>query len=44
MNKFEYAAVPGSRRVEMAIKEAAARVKINRLLENAGWRFFPEDQ
>ena len=26
----------------MANKEATARIKINRLLETAGWRFFPE--
>jgi type I restriction enzyme R subunit len=26
----------------MAAKEATARIKINRLLEAAGWRFFPE--
>ena len=26
----------------MPDKEAAARVKINKLLEAAGWRFFPE--
>lgn len=25
-----------------AVKEAAARIKINRLLEAAGWRFFPD--
>lgn len=25
------------------MKEAAARIKINKLLEGAGWRFFPED-
>ncbi len=25
------------------VKEAAARIKINRLLEATGWRFFPED-
>jgi type I restriction enzyme, R subunit len=24
------------------MKEAAARIKINKLLEIAGWRFFPE--
>lgn len=24
------------------MKEAAARIKINKLVENAGWRFFPE--
>ncbi|NTU54456.1 MAG: hypothetical protein HGA97_12350 [Chlorobiaceae bacterium] len=24
-------------------KEASARIKINKLLENAGWRFFPEN-
>jgi type I restriction enzyme R subunit len=24
------------------MKEAAARIKINKLLENAGWRFFPD--
>lgn len=27
----------------MPCKEATARIKINRLLEAAGWRFFPED-
>lgn len=27
----------------MAQKEATARIKINRLLESAGWRFFAED-
>ncbi len=26
----------------MASKEATARIKINKLLEAAGWRFFPE--
>ncbi len=26
----------------MANKEASARIKINKLLEAAGWRFFPE--
>jgi len=26
----------------MSEKEATARIKINRLLEAAGWRFFPE--
>lgn len=26
----------------MENKEAAARIKINKLLEAAGWRFFPE--
>jgi type I restriction enzyme, R subunit len=26
----------------MAGKEATARIKINKLLEAAGWRFFPE--
>ena len=26
----------------MAAKEATARIKINKLLEEAGWRFFPE--
>ena len=26
------------------MKEATARIKINRLLEAAGWRFFPEDE
>ncbi len=26
----------------MSAKEATARIKINRLLEAAGWRFFPE--
>ena len=25
------------------MKEAAARVKINRLLDAAGWRFFPDE-
>lgn len=29
--------------VVMAAKEAKARIKINRLLEEAGWRFFDED-
>lgn len=24
------------------MKEATARIKINKLLETAGWRFFPE--
>jgi len=24
-------------------KEASARIKINKLLEAAGWRFFPEE-
>jgi type I restriction enzyme, R subunit len=24
-------------------KEAAARIKINKLLETAGWRFFPDN-
>ena len=24
------------------MKEAAARIKINKLLENAGWRFFAD--
>jgi type I restriction enzyme, R subunit len=28
--------------IEMAGKEATARIKINKLLEAAGWRFFPE--
>jgi type I restriction enzyme R subunit len=28
----------------MAAKEATARIKINKLLEIAGWRFFPEAQ
>lgn len=28
----------------MAAKEATARIKINRLLEEAGWRFFDDDQ
>lgn len=28
--------------VGMASKEATARIKINRLLEEAGWRFFDE--
>lgn len=27
----------------MSTKEATARIKINKLLEAAGWRFFPED-
>ena len=27
----------------MANKEATARIKINKLLETAGWRFFPEE-
>jgi hypothetical protein len=27
----------------MSGKEASARIKINKLLEKAGWRFFPED-
>jgi type I restriction enzyme R subunit len=27
---------------QMSEKEATARIKINRLLEAAGWRFFPE--
>ncbi len=27
----------------MSAKEATARIKINRLLDAAGWRFFPED-
>jgi type I restriction enzyme R subunit len=26
----------------MSSKEATARIKINKLLEAAGWRFFPE--
>ena len=26
------------------MKEATARIKINKLLEAAGWRFFQEDQ
>jgi hypothetical protein len=26
----------------MANKEATARIKINKLLEAVGWRFFPE--
>lgn len=26
------------------MKEATARIKINKLLEDAGWRFFPDDQ
>jgi type I restriction enzyme R subunit len=26
------------------VKEATARIKINKLLEDAGWRFFPDDQ
>src|ERR1035437_10837096 len=28
--------------VQEAMKEATARIKINKLLEAAGWRFFPE--
>ena len=28
----------------LAAKEATARIKINRLLEEAGWRFFDDDQ
>lgn len=28
----------------MASKEATARIKINRLLENAGWRFFDDSK
>lgn len=28
----------------MPAREAAARIKINKLLEAAGWRFFPNDQ
>ncbi len=28
----------------MSEKEATARIKINKLLEAAGWRFFPDDQ
>ena len=27
----------------MGAKEAKARIKINRLLEEAGWRFFDEE-
>jgi hypothetical protein len=27
----------------MADKEATARIKINKLLEAAGWRFFPKE-
>lgn len=27
----------------MSAKEATARIKINKLLEAAGWHFFPED-
>ncbi len=27
----------------MSGKEATARIKINKLLEAAGWRFFPKD-
>ncbi len=27
----------------MADKEATARIKINKLLESAGWRFFPSE-
>ena len=27
----------------MSAKEAKARIKINRLLEEAGWRFFEQD-
>ncbi|TAJ95131.1 MAG: DEAD/DEAH box helicase [Gammaproteobacteria bacterium] len=29
--------------IRVPAKEATARIKINRLLETAGWRFFPED-
>jgi type I restriction enzyme R subunit len=28
----------------MAAKEAKARIKINKLLEEAGWRFFDSDK
>jgi type I restriction enzyme R subunit len=28
----------------MSLKEAKARIKINKLLEEAGWRFFDEYQ
>ena len=28
----------------MAAKEAKARIKINKLLEEAGWRFFDSEQ
>lgn len=28
----------------MTAKEAAARIKINKLLESAGWRFFPDQE
>ncbi len=28
----------------MRMNEATARIKINRLLENAGWRFFDEGE
>lgn len=27
----------------MPSKEASARIKINKLLENAGWRFFDDE-
>src|SRR5690348_11282662 len=27
----------------MSSKEALARIKINKLLEDSGWRFFPQD-
>jgi type I restriction enzyme R subunit len=27
----------------MPVKEATARIKINKLLDAAGWRFFPQD-
>jgi len=30
-------------RARLAANEATARIKINKLLEEAGWRFFPED-
>jgi type I restriction enzyme R subunit len=31
------------KRKYMATKEAKARIKINKLLENAGWRFFDDE-
>lgn len=30
--------------MKMNKKEATARIKINKLLEAAGWRFFPEEK
>ena len=29
--------------IQMKEKEAKARIKINKLLEDAGWRFFDDD-